>query len=282
MKPPPLDYVRPGTLDAAIAAMTRAGDGARLLGGGQSLGPMLNLRVVRPDLLVDVSRLAELKRIEETPEGVRIGAAVTHSAIEDGAVPDVTNGLMTFVAAQIAYRAVRNRGTVGGSLAHADPAGDWAPVMLALGASVAIEGAAGRREAAMDELITDVMTTALAPDEVLVEVIVPALSPDARWGHYKLTRKPGKFADAIAVAVADRARRHHGVAIARPSAPPRLMERAGAAIGAAAGWSEALDGEIRAAVAADLAAEPNPDPDPVQRRYHVVTVARAARRALAR
>ena len=281
MKPPPLDYVRPETLGAAIAAMTRAGGGAKLLGGGQSLGPMLNLRVVRPDLLVDVSRLEELSRIEETPEGLRIGAALTHSAIEDGAVPDATNGLMDFVAAQIAYRAVRNRGTIGGSLAHADPAGDWAPAMMALGASVAIEGVGGRREAAVSDLITDVMTTALAPEEVLVEVIVPRLTSDARWGHYKLTRKPGKFADAIAVAVSDRTRGRHRVAIARPSAPPRLMERAGAAIEAATGWSEALDRDIRAAVAADLAAEPSPDPDPVQRRYHMVTVARAARLALA-
>lgn len=281
MKAPPLDYVRPDTLDAAIAAIASAGEGAKLLGGGQSLGPMLNLRVVRPDLLVDVSRLEELSRIEETSDGLRIGAAVTHSAIEDGAAPDVTNGLMDFVAAQIAYRAVRNRGTVGGSLAHADPAGDWAPVMMALGASVMIEGAGGRREIAVGDLIVDVMTTALAPGEVLVEVVVPRLSPDARWGHYKLTRKPGKFADAIAVAVSDPARGHYRVAIARPSASPMPMERAGAALAGATGWSEALDREIREAVAADLAAEPSPDPDPVQRRYHMVTVARAARRALA-
>ncbi len=281
MKAPPLDYVRPDTLDAALAAMTGAGEGARVLGGGQSLGPMLNLRVVRPDLLVDVSRLEELSRIEETPDGLRIGAAVTHSAIEDGAAPDVTNGLMDFVAGQIAYRAVRNRGTVGGSLAHADPAGDWAPVMVALGASVAVEGEGGRREIAVGELIVDVMTTALASGEVLVEVVVPRMSPDARWGHYKLTRKPGKFADAIAVAVSDPARGHHRVAIARPSAPPALMQRAGAALAAAAGWSEDFDRDIRAAVAADLADEPSPDPDPVQRRFHMVTVARAARRALA-
>ena len=281
MKAPPLDYVRPDTLDAAIAAMTGAGEGASVLGGGQSLGPMLNLRVVRPDLLVDVSRLEELSRIEKTPDGLRIGAAVTHSAIEDGAAPDVTNGLMEFVAGQIAYRAVRNRGTVGGSLAHADPAGDWAPVMLALGASVAIEGGGGRREIAVGDLIVDVMTTALEPGEVLVEVLVPRLSSDARWGHYKLTRKPGKFADAIAVAVSDAARSHHRVAIARPSAPPILLERAGVALAAAAGWSDTLDRDIREAVAADLEAEPTPDPDPVQRRYHMVTVARAARRALA-
>ena len=281
MKAPPLDYVRPGTLVAAIAAMTQAGDGAKLLGGGQSLGPMLNLRVVRPDLLVDISRLEELSRVAETPDGLRVGAAVTHSTIEDGAAPDVTNGLMGFVAGQIAYRAVRNRGTVGGSLAHADPAGDWAPVMMALGASVAIESAGGRREIAVEDLVIDVMTTALAPGEVLVEVIVPRLSPEARWGHYKVTRKPGKFADAIAVAVSDAARGHHRVTIARPSGPPMLMERAGAAFAAAAGWSETLDRDIRGAVAADLEAESSPDPDPVQRRYHMVTVARAVRQVLA-
>ena len=281
MKAPALDYTRPETLAAAIAAMAGADGSAKLLGGGQSLGPMLNLRLLRPALLVDISRLAELSTVEQTAEGLRIGAAVTHSAIEDGAVPDATNGLMDFVAGQIAYRAVRNCGTIGGSLAHADPAGDWAPVMMALGASVGIEGPAGRREVAVNDLITDVMTAALAPEEVLVDIRVPRLSPGARWGHYKLTRKPGKFADAIAVVVADDARGHHRVAVARPSAPPRLMARAGAAVAAAAGWSQALDRGIREAVAADLAAEPYPDPDPVQRRYHMVTVARAAHRALA-
>jgi carbon-monoxide dehydrogenase medium subunit len=280
MKAPPLDYTRPDTLGAAISAMTQAGEGAKVLGGGQSLGPMLNLRVVRPDLLVDVSRLDELSGIEETADGLRIGAGITHSAIEDGAVPDATNGLMNFVASQIAYRAVRNRGTIGGSLAHADPAGDWAPVMMALGAAVAIKGAAGRREVTVAALIEDVMTTVLGPDEVLVDVLVPRISPGARWGHYKLTRKPGKFADAIAVVVSDRGRGHHRVAIARPSAMPRLLESAGLAIAAATGWSDALDREIREAVSADLAGEPNPNPDPIQRRYHMVTVARAARRAL--
>ena len=281
MKAPPLDYVRPESFAAAIAAIAQAGDGAKVLGGGQSLGPMLNLRVVRPGLLVDVSRLDELSRIEKGADSLRIGAAVTHSAIEDGAVPDATNGLMNFVAGQIAYRAVRNRGTIGGSLAHADPAGDWAPVMMALGASVVVEGPDGRREVAVSELITDVMTTALAPDEVLVEVVVPQMTAGGSWGHYKLTRKPGKFADAISVVVSDRERRHHRVAIARPSAPPRLMERVGSAIEAATGWSESLDRDIRAMVVEDLAAEPSPDPDPVQRRYHMVTVARAARQALA-
>ena len=97
----------------------------KILAGGQSLGPMLNLRLAQPDLLVDITRIPELKRVEETDDSLSIGACVTHADIEDGRVPDVTGGALRDVARGIAYRAVRNRGTIGGSLAHADPSADW-------------------------------------------------------------------------------------------------------------------------------------------------------------
>ena len=153
--------------------------------------------------------------------------------------------------------------------------------MMALSASVQLRGQSGDREVPVTDLIEDVMTTTMAADEVLVEVVVPKLSGGARWGHYKLTRKPGKFADAIAVVVTDGDQDHASVAIARPSAAPFVLERATAVVGGATAWSETLDGDIRAAVAADLADERIPDPDPIQRRFHMVTVARAARQALA-
>jgi carbon-monoxide dehydrogenase medium subunit len=144
MKPARFEYVRPSTLAQAVGALAGAAD-ARVMAGNQSLGPMLNLRIARPTLVVDISRLSELRRVETDDTGITIGACVTHSAIEDGEAPDAANGLMRRVAGGIAYRAVRNRGTIGGSLAHADPAADWPPVLMALDAEVNIRGPKGGR-----------------------------------------------------------------------------------------------------------------------------------------
>jgi carbon-monoxide dehydrogenase medium subunit len=125
MKPAPFDYARPSSLADAIALLASDELSLKLLAGGQSLGPMLNLRLVQPDLLVDITAVPELRRAEADGDGVLIGACVTHADIEDGRVPDPTEGVLPAVARGIAYRAVRNRGTIGGSLAHADPAADW-------------------------------------------------------------------------------------------------------------------------------------------------------------
>ena len=114
-----------------------------MLAGGQTLGPMLNLRLAQPALLVDITRIPELAAVHEDGDAVTIGATVTHAAIEDGRVPDPTGGFLARVARGIAYRAVRTRGTIGGSLAHADPAADWLSCLTALGAEVVIAGAGG-------------------------------------------------------------------------------------------------------------------------------------------
>ena len=279
MKPSAFDYRRPDSLADALALLAGAGDDAKLLAGGQSLGPMLNLRLARPELLIDVSRLAELTRVREDGEGLTLGAAVTHSAVEDGEVPDVAGGLLSAVAGRISYRAVRNQGTVGGSLVHADPAGDWAPVMMALGARAAIEGPGGARELPVADLIEDVLTTNLTRDEILVSLRIPRLAPGARWGQVKLCRKPGKFADAIAVVVADEARGVGRVAIAGPSAPPRLLTGASAAVAGLEAWTDDAEAELREAVAAEIDAYP--DIDRFQRRLHAASVVRAARHAIA-
>src|SRR5215210_5184325 len=109
---------------ALALAVADAGQ-VNFIAGGQSLGPMLNLRLVQPDLLIDLTRIPELKQIEQTDDTIIVGACITHADIEDGRVPDVTGGALPAVARNIAYRAVRNRGTIGGSLTHAEPAADW-------------------------------------------------------------------------------------------------------------------------------------------------------------
>ena len=185
MKPTRFDYERPARLEDALALLAD-GDGlAKVLAGGQSLGPMLNLRLVQPGLLVDVTRIPELTRVDEDGDGLVLGACVTHAAIEDGRVPDVTGGALAEVAGGIAYRAVRNRGTIGGSLAHADPASDWTSCLAAIGAEVIVCGAAGRRTVAVADFMVGVFETVLASAEIVEAVRVPRLSPDSRFGFYK-------------------------------------------------------------------------------------------------
>src|SRR6202048_126531 len=125
MKAAALAYHRPADLNAALALMANADGTTRIIAGGQSLGPMLNLRLVEPDLIIDIAGLAELRQAERRGDELVIGACITHGDIEDGRIPDVTRGAMRRVAGAIAYRAVRNRGTIGGSLSHAGPAADW-------------------------------------------------------------------------------------------------------------------------------------------------------------
>src|ERR1700733_12146255 len=143
MKAAPFAYESPANMNAALALITEAKGVTKIIAGGQSLGPMLNLRLVEPDLIIDISGLSELKQAERNGDELVIGACVTHGDIEDGRIPDVTRGAMQRVASAIAYRAVRNRGTIGGSLSHADPAADWVSSLSGLGARVTLRSASG-------------------------------------------------------------------------------------------------------------------------------------------
>jgi aerobic carbon-monoxide dehydrogenase medium subunit len=203
MKAAPFAYERPSDLNAAIILMAEAKDAARIIAGGQSLGPMLNLRLVEPDLIIDIAGLAELKQVDRRNDELVIGACITHGDIEDGRIPDVTRGAMRRVAAAIAYRAVRNRGTIGGSLSHADPAADWVSAMSALGAKVRLRSAGGVRDLAIEDFITGALETALHVGEIVEAVRVPVMKPSARWGYSKACRKPGEFAHAIAAVLID-------------------------------------------------------------------------------
>jgi carbon-monoxide dehydrogenase medium subunit len=198
MKFPGFTYSRPAALPAALAALA-ADHEAVAMAGGQSLTPMLGFRVVRPSQLIDIARLPELQRIETAASGLRIGAGVTHAQLEDGAAPGALGAFLARVASGIAFRAIRNRGTVGGSLAHADPAADWPVVLAGLGASVETAGLNGSRKLSISELIEDQMQTALRPGELIISISVPV----ADWrgfGLHKSARKAGEFAEALAVA----------------------------------------------------------------------------------
>ena len=171
------------------------------IAGGQSLIILMRLRLAVPALVVDITRVTALTKSMRTSSGCRIGAATSHAQIEDVIVPDVTQGLMPFAASGIAYRAVRNIGTIGGSISLADLSADWPVCLLALNAGVVLESASGERTVPIDDFLVSEFTTRLAPGEIVTAVDIPTLPVGTRWGYVKLARKQGAFADSLCAAI---------------------------------------------------------------------------------
>jgi len=221
MKAAKFDYVAPASLDEALASL--AENGGKIISGGQSMGPMMNMRLATPDRVVDLRRLPELTGYSEDGGKLVVGAAVTHAQIEDGALPDATRGMLPSVASNIAYRPVRTRGTIGGSLCHADPAADWPSALTALGATLMIAGTGGRRRIGIDDFMLGAFATALGEGVVLAAVEVPVLSDAARWGYYKFCRKTGEFAETICGVVFDPANDIRRVVLGALGGAPRRL-----------------------------------------------------------
>jgi carbon-monoxide dehydrogenase medium subunit len=204
MKPAAFRYSRARCLDEALEALAASKADAKVLAGGQSLGPMLNLRLARPQSLIDIRHVAELRACSADTRLFSLGATITHAEIEDRAIEDFTRGFLPFVARSIAYRAIRNRGTVGGSLAHCDPAADWVSTMAALDATLVVNSnISGVRRLAADQFLVGAFTPQLSATEIIAAVEVRRLSAEARWGYHKVCRKTGEFARAIGIAVTD-------------------------------------------------------------------------------
>ena len=231
MKAASFDYVRPSGVEEACRLLAEFDGRAKVLAGGQSLGPMLNLRLVRPDVVVDVTALSELKGVEDGRDNVLIGACVTTANVEDGRVPDPAGGALADVARHIAYRAVRNRGTVGGSLVHADPSADWVSCLAAFGATARVAGPNGRRQVPIERFVTAPFEVDLGPGELLVAVRVPRLGPGARFGFYKFCRRTGEFAEAIGVVLCDPARGVFRAAIGATESTPIVVADAASLFG---------------------------------------------------
>ncbi len=222
MKPAPFAYARPKDWADALQLV---GAGARPGAGTQSLGPLLNLRLAQPDTIADLRHLPDYSGVAVGDGVLRIGAGTTHAAIEDGAVPGRIGGIMASVARRIAYRPVRNRGTIGGSLAHADPAADWVAVLPALGGTAIALGPQGERRIPVAGFVTGILETALASDELLRAIEVPVLPAEARWGHWKFCRKVGEFSKATACILALPGKAPRAV-LAALDAPPLVIEDA--------------------------------------------------------
>jgi carbon-monoxide dehydrogenase medium subunit len=274
VKAPAVDYVRPRSLAEAVDLLAKHRGEGRVIAGGQSLVAMMNLRVASPGLLIDISRLPELCAISDDGDVVTVGACVTHAAIEDGRVADPSRGLMPRVAASLAYRAIRNRGTIGGSLALSDPAAEWPAVLTALDAEIMVCGAGGRRSVDCTEFTTGVFETVLAADEIIESVRIPRLSADARWGYLKVCRKSGEFAGALAVAIADGTRGHSRVVLGAANGAPLVLDDTSRLV------SSAERRDMRNAVSADLDRAMDRHFDEFQRNLHMVAAMRAVQQVL--
>ncbi len=277
MKAAAFDYVRPHSLGEAVALLAKAGGEAQVIAGGQSLLAMMNLRAASPAMLIDIARLPELAGFAEDSDAVTLGACVTHAAIEDGRVPDSSRGLMPRVAASLAYRAIRTRGTIGGSLALADPAAEWPAVLAALDAEVTLFGPNGRHSLKCTEFTTGIYETRLADDEIIESVRIPKLPADARWGYVKLSRKSGEFANALAIAVADRAGGHCRIVLGAANGTPLVLDQASQSF-----TESRLDSAtLRNAIAADLDRAADRHFDEFQHNLHRVAAMRAVHQVTA-
>ncbi|HRL20912.1 MAG TPA: FAD binding domain-containing protein [Alcaligenes sp.] len=274
MKAAKFDYERAVSLQQIQDALAGEPGGVRLMGGSQSLGPMLNLRLVRPERVLDVSAVPELQQVSTVNAQVRIGAAVTHAQIEDGLHEALRGHMMQKVAGRIAYRGVRNRGTLGGSLAHADPAADWVLTCVALGARVNVRGSGGTRSVPMADFMVAAYTTVLEAGEFIESVDVPAVSATARWGYYKFTRKVGEFADASCACYFDPAMRTARVVIGAMDGAPRFLPELAAKV--AGHGAAALAGDAIAAALQPILAQR----DPVHQELFRTVVERSLQQAL--
>ena len=202
MYPSRFNYEAPRSLDEAIALLRDGGDYAKVLAGGQSLVPLMKLRFASPDLIVDINNVPGLDYHRADPDGtLRIGALCRHATLERSELLKSSQPTMAAAAPLIADPIVRNRGTLVGSLCHADPQGDWASVVTALGGSVVAQGPAGRRTIPLAGFVTGPFETVLAPDEIAVEAVIPAAQGTRSGGYLKLERRVGDFA-TVGVAVA--------------------------------------------------------------------------------
>ncbi len=205
MKPPPVDYVAPDSLEEALALLAEHGADAKPLAGGQSLIPLLNFRLARPAVLVDLNRLDELAYVGRADDGgLSIGAMTRHSRLERDPEVAAAAPLMSEAAGFIAHPQIRNRGTLGGTLAHADPAAELPVVAVALEASLRLASAGGERWVAAADFFVGLLTADLRPGELVVEVTVPALPAGSGWSFHELARRHGDYALAGVAAVLTR------------------------------------------------------------------------------
>jgi carbon-monoxide dehydrogenase medium subunit len=204
VKPPPFDYAAPDTVDEAVSLLKEHGDEAKVLAGGQSLVPLMALRLARPSVVVDLGRVAELRYVRHSDDIVRIGAMTTHRDIElDGFLQD-RSPMIREAMSVLGHVAIRNRGTVGGSCAHSDPAAEWPALALVLDAEFEASGPGGQRTIAAADFFQSYFTTALEPEEVLTEIRLPLPERGTGSAFEEFSRRHGDFGIVGSAAVVHR------------------------------------------------------------------------------
>ena len=246
MIPAKFDYVRASSADEAIRALADGGEDAKVIAGGQSLLPLLRLRLAYPDLLVDVGGLTDLRGVRDEGDALLIGALTTHDEVMRDALIRQHCGLLAEAAGTVADPAVRHRGTLGGSLAHADPAADLPAVAVALDATLVARGPGGERAIGADEFFADYLTTVLDPGEILTGVRVPKLGPGWGYSYQKFHRTAQSWATVGVAALARRSNGHVAEARIGMANMGSVPVRARAAEAAVAG-ADASPGALRAA-----------------------------------
>jgi CO/xanthine dehydrogenase FAD-binding subunit len=194
MKPAPFEYERPDTVVQALNAMAVHGERAKVLAGGQSLIPMLNLRVLKAERLIDIGRLDELRYVKDVGDEIRIGALTTHNAVMNAELVRTACPIMAEAYRQVSHHSVRNRGTIGGSLCHNDPAAEMPLVMNLVSAILVARSAKGEREIAATEFFTGTFSTVLGADELLVEIRIPKAPARHGWSFREISQRQGDFA----------------------------------------------------------------------------------------
>lgn len=237
MIPANFDYVRADSPDQAIALLTEHGDDAKLLAGGHSLLPLMKLRLATPSVLIDVGRLHDLSYIRDAGDHVAVGALTRHQDLERSDLLGSQAALLRHAAGQVGDPQVRHRGTIGGSIAHGDPASDLPAVLLALRATLVAQGPSGTREIAVDDFFTGFLETALRPDELLTEIRVPKV-PDAGWSFQKFNRRAQDWA---IVGVACVRNGTTGIGLVNVASTPVRASAAEAAITGGASVADAAD-----------------------------------------
>jgi carbon-monoxide dehydrogenase medium subunit len=200
MKPPVFDYVAVPTVEQALAALAAAGGEGKILAGGQSLMPMLNFRLLRPTILIDINPIKELATIEDKGGSILIGALARHHQVETSDLIAQYFPIVAHVMTCVAHLAIRNRGTIAGSLAHADPAAEWPMLAVLLDATIHIASPAGRRTVKAQDFFLGALTVDLGPEDLIVGVELPKLADRTGWGFEEVSRRHGDFALAAAAA----------------------------------------------------------------------------------
>ncbi|HEX5188700.1 MAG TPA: FAD binding domain-containing protein [Streptosporangiaceae bacterium] len=259
MIPAKFDYVKPTSADEAIRALAEGGEDAKVIAGGQSLLPLLRLRLAYPDLLVDVGGLEELHGVSDAGDALLIGAGTTHYQLVHDPLIAEHCGLIAEAAAMVADPAVRHRGTFGGSLAHGDPAGDLPAVALALGATMMARGPGGERPIAASDFFVDYLTTALQPGEILTGVRVPKIGGDWGYRYEKFHRTAQAWAIVGVAALARRSNGHVAEARVGLTNMGSVPVRASAVEAAAAGAEATREALNAAAASAADGTEPPAD-----------------------